>query len=460
MAAAAVIPFLLGANASRFYCVGYLYRCLSLCIDPTPFFRSTHYTPELYDPCKRVKKFAKLYVRSINQHQTFDWQAFKEAIDHHPGTAIVVDMSDTTTVHQSNNTESTMADKITDYVMAVFCPLANKRDLKQDIERVMSAHKSKMPGGPAHSAQEGPPSSSLGVIAALPSPIGTTFNAVLATINFTQELTMKQPRWHRQVPVQTEHFVAHVTGIRLIVDKSFQPPGPPRSISHPPPDYASSKLEYLLPQGKNNTSPQEHFTPRDVYCPSCANHTHQDATPAFSSLPYMDLDAPHPPPKDAPVIRRDAPPTSNQGALGMQSNSSVLNYSITGTTHNTTPLKHEPPTINHGTLVKSALNVMPSNTPAGFGATQHTPSAPPVKPSTLPCTPSVGRMQVALSAVSSAVRPVISAVYALPISSKGQTDDIVYVNTERKSTTTQEQRQVQSLNTVRDCHCVALRGKF
>ncbi|CCO35433.1 hypothetical protein BN14_09551 [Rhizoctonia solani AG-1 IB] len=151
-----------------------------------------------------------------------------------------------------------MVNKITNYVSSVFSPLINKGELNKKIESIISNPKTNARPGAAGSAPQLSTGISTGVIAALPGSANTSFHVLLATIKFTREVAQK-PSWYTsKAPVQTKNLVAQVTGIRLIVDSSFQPLVPPSDLCLPPPpsEYGLSTVEFV-PRGKNNTSPEE-----------------------------------------------------------------------------------------------------------------------------------------------------------------------------------------------------------
>ena len=177
----------------------------------------------------QVTKFSGTYVKlsSDNEVASFDWAAFKGAIDAYKGDDLSFDKFKVTTIARSEATVSIMVDKIAQFLLDALSVIIDKTELAATIEETFTNLKSASSNGWADFSKSSTSENSsweYRVLFSVPNPdLPDWFYTLVTTIKLEADI-QNESSWWGLVSSSSQNFSADISAMELIVQKGFRNP--------------------------------------------------------------------------------------------------------------------------------------------------------------------------------------------------------------------------------------------
>ncbi|EUC60562.1 hypothetical protein RSOL_352310 [Rhizoctonia solani AG-3 Rhs1AP] len=174
----------------------------------------------LQNPAKQVMKYCGYFLNV--ETQSFNWQAFKDAIDMRPDVDMVIEQYDYNKIIQQENTVDVMVDKIADLLMKVASVIIDKVALAEIILNAFTSLEQKEDSGFAWYEKEGNNTAFTYrlLFAVVNEHVPDDFYTLVTTIKLVADIKDKQS-WFGLVKTTRKNFSAECTTMRLACSKNF-----------------------------------------------------------------------------------------------------------------------------------------------------------------------------------------------------------------------------------------------
>ncbi|KAH0591781.1 hypothetical protein MHUMG1_10480 [Metarhizium humberi] len=187
---------------------------------------------DLVNTSKQVMKFAGAYVRvdAEGKIRSFDWKSFKTAVDNYEGDDLTFDKFKTITISRSENTVTTMVDKIVTFLAEALSFEMDEHSIKElatTIETTYTNLKEKSSKGFldfSKSDERHNSSWEYRIQFAFPNPdLPDNFYSLVTTILLEADVVNLE-EWWGLVASSSKTFSATIDAMELVVEKGFMKP--------------------------------------------------------------------------------------------------------------------------------------------------------------------------------------------------------------------------------------------
>jgi hypothetical protein len=172
-------------------------------------------------------KFSGDYVRTANNTKSFDWTAFKAAVDKYPGDDLSFDKFKSTTIARSEATVDVMVQKIVDFLLQALSVVIDTKELAATITATFTNLKnaSSHDSVAFHTTTTSSNSAwEYRILFALPNPDLTDFFYSLVTTIKLEANIQTEKEWWGLMSNTTKNFSATIDAMELVVMKGFKNP--------------------------------------------------------------------------------------------------------------------------------------------------------------------------------------------------------------------------------------------